>query len=262
MRILCLSFVDAADNAPYFERLARYLNDIAAPGTSMDVAGTSPPDRDFGRLTEFRCAALAIDRCIEAEARSYDAFVMGHFQDPGLYEARSAVRIPVIGTGEATLHFAAQLGRRLGLVSIDPVFEAMHHEQAERYGLRERIFGVVGLGFLPADFNPAFAGDEAALARMRAIFEEKAGPLVAAGADVILPAGVLPALLLCRKGGYKIRHAPVVNCASVALKTAEMAVALHRLEGLEPGRGPSFALAPERAIADFRQLIARGRKDD
>jgi allantoin racemase len=262
MRIQWLSFVDAAQNAPYFERLSRYLNEIAAPGTTVDVAGTSPPDRDFGRLTEFRCAALAIDCAIEAEARRYDAFVMGHFQDPGLYEARSAVRIPVVGAGEATLHFAAQLGRRLGLVSIDPVFEVWHYEQAERYGLRDRISGVAGLGFVPEDFNPAFAGDEAALARMRAIFEEKAGPLVAAGADVILPAGVLPALLLCRKGGYKIRHAPVVNCASVALKTAEMAVALHRLEGLEPSRGPSFALAPERAIADFRQLIARGRKDD
>ena len=262
MRILWLSFVDAAHNAPYFERLACYLNDIAAPGTTVDVAGTSPPDRDFGRLTEFRCAALAIDRCIDAEARHYDAFVMGHFQDPGLYEARSAVRIPVIGAGESTLHFAAQLGRRLGLVSIDPVFEVWHHEQAERYGLRDRISGVVGLGFVPDDFNPAFAGDDAALARIRAIFEEKADPLVADGADVIIPAGVLPALLLCRKGGYKVRHAPVVNCASVALKTAEMVVALHKLEGLEPSRGPSFALAPDRAVADFRQLIGQGRKDD
>ena len=262
MRVLWLSFVDAAHNAPYFERLSGYLNDIAAPGTTVDVVGTSPPDRDLGRLTEFRCAALAIDRCIEAEAQRYDAFVMGHFQDPGLYEARSAVRIPVVGAGEATLHFAAQLGRRLGLVSIDPVFEVWHYEQAERYGLRDRIAGVVGLGFLPEDFNPAFAGDESALAGMRASFEEKAGPLVAAGADVIIPAGVLPALLLCRKGGYRVRHAPVVNCASVALKTAEMAVALHRLEGLEPSRGPSFALAPERAIADFRQFVARGRKDD
>jgi hypothetical protein len=41
-----------------------------------------------------------------------------------------------------------------------------------------------------------------------------------------------------------------------------MTVALHRLEGLEPSRGPSFALAPERAVADFRQLIAGGRNND
>jgi allantoin racemase len=99
------------------------------------------------------------------------------------------------------------------------------------------------------------------LARMRAAFEEKAWPLVSAGADVVIPSGVLPSLLLCRQRGYRVGHAPVVNCASVALKAAEMVVALHRLEGLEPSRGPSFALAPDRAIADFRRFVARGRQD-
>jgi Asp/Glu/hydantoin racemase len=262
MRILWQSFVDATQNAPYLERLAAYLNDICASGTVVDVVGTSPPDRDFGRLTEFRCAALAIDRCIEAEAQRYDGFVMGHFQDPGLYEARSAVRIPVIGAGESTLHFAAQLGRRLALVSIDPAFEVWHYEQAERYGLRERIVGIAGLGYQVEDFKTAFEGDAVALARIREQFNEKALPLVAAGADVIIPAGILPGLLLCRERGLTVGHAPVVNCASVALKSAEMAIALHRLDGIEPSRGPSFALAPRRAIEDFRRLVAKGRHDD
>lgn len=258
MRILWQSFVDLAQNAPYLEVLSRYLNEIAAPGTQVDVVGITPPDRDFGRLTEFRCAAQTIDHCIGASDQGYDAFVIGHFQDPGLYEARSAVRMPVIGTGEATLHYAAQMGRRIGMVSIDPVFEVWHYEQAERYGLASRISGVTGLGFAAEDFNAAFAGDESAFERMRAVFYDKAKPLVDAGADVVIPAGVLPALLLCRMRGYTIGHAPVINSASVTLKTAEMAVALHRLDGLEPSRGPSFALAPERAIADFRHFVAHG----
>jgi hypothetical protein len=205
---------------------------------------------------------LAIDRCIEAEAHQYDGFVMGHFQDPGLYEARSAVRIPVIGAGESTLHFAAQLGRRLALVTIDLAFEVWHYEQAERYGLRDRIVGLAGLGYQPEDFKAAFEGDAVALARIREQFNEMALPLVAAGADVIIPAGILPGLLLCRERGLTVGHAPVVNCASVALKSAEMAIALHRLDGIEPSRGPSFALAPQRAIADFRRLVAKGRRDD
>ena len=115
MRLWWQSFVDAGQNAPYLERMATHLNAIADPGTSVEVVGMRPPDRDFGRLTEFRCAALAIDNAVEAAAQGYDAFVMGHFQDPGLYEARSAVRIPVIGLGESTLHWAAQLGRNIGL---------------------------------------------------------------------------------------------------------------------------------------------------
>jgi Asp/Glu/hydantoin racemase len=258
MRVLWQSFVDPAGNEAYFGRLRSYLSAAAAPDVDIEIIGMSPPDRDFGRLTEFRCAVQAVDNAIGAERRGYDCFVIGHFQDPGLYEARAAVRIPVIGAGEATLHFAAQLGRRIAMVSIDPVFEVWHLEQAERYGLAGRVIGVGGLGAMPEDFAAAFAGDEAAYARMRAAFVECAAPLVERGADVVVPAGVLPALLLARERGFTIGHAPVVDCAAVALKSAEMWVGLHRLNGIEPSRGPSFALAPPRAVEDFRGFVARG----
>jgi allantoin racemase len=261
MRILWQSFVNAAQNTRYFERLSDYLNKIAAPGTSVELVGMDPPDRDFSRLTEFRCAALAIDRCIEAEEKGYDAFVLGHFQDPGLYEARSAVCIPVVGTGESTMHYAAQLGRRLALITIDPVFEAWHYEQADRYGLGHRVSHVAGLGFDTKDFEAAFEGDRDAFARLLAVFNAKAEPLVNAGADVVVPAGVLPGLLFGRERGLKVGHAPVVNCAAVALKAAEMAVALAQLTGIEPSRGPCYASAPKRAISDFRDFVARGRQD-
>lgn len=259
MRLLWQSFVDETENAPYFARLAGYLADIAAPGTTVDVKGMSPPDRDFGRLTEFRCAILAVDNAIDAARQGYDAYVMGHFQDPGLYAARAAVSIPVIGAGETALHAAAQLGRRIGLVSIADVFEVWHYEQAERYGLRERIAGVAGLGAVPTDFNDAFAGDQAAHARMRTAFLDTAMPLVAKGADVIVPAGLLPGLLLAREKGFCVGHAPVVNPAALALKSAEMWVFLHQRDGLSPSRGPSFARAPERAVADFQALVKKGR---
>jgi allantoin racemase len=260
MRVLWQSFVDATQNPSYLDGLSAYLNEIAAAGTEVAVRGITPPDRDFGRLTEFRCAIEAVDNAIGAEQHGYDGFVLGHFQDAGLYEARSAVRIPVVGTGEATLHLAAQLGRRIGLVSIDPIFAVWHHEQAERYGLADRVVAVSGLGAIPEDFSAAFAGDQVAFARLRSAFIECAIPLVEKGADVIVPAGVLPCLLLARERGFKVGHAPVVNCAAVALKTTEMLIMLHQTDGLEPSRGPSFALAPRRAIEDFRALVARGRQ--
>jgi Asp/Glu/hydantoin racemase len=256
IRILWQSFVDATQNKPYLDQLGVFLNKAAAPGTQVDVVGLSPPDRDFGRLTEFRCAALAIDRCIEAEEQGYDCFVMGHFQDPGLYEARSAVRIPVVGAGESTLHFAAQLGRRIALVSIDPVFDVYHREQADRYGLGDRVTEIAGLGLVPEDFKAAFDGDQAAFDRLLKDFVAMATPLVDRGADVIVPAGVLPGLLLGQVHGAKVRHAPVVSCAAVGLKAAEMWIALFRQNGIEPSRGPSFALAPQRARDDFRAMVA------
>lgn len=260
MRIAWQSFVDPTQNAAYLERLEVYLNEIADPGTTVEVSGLSPPDRDFGRLTEFRCAILAVDNALEAEQAGFDGFVMGHFQDPGLYEVRAAVDIPVIGAGEATLHWAAQLGRRLALVTIDPIFEVWHYEQADRYGLGDRVTHVTGMGAVPEDFAAAFEGDQVAYGRMLSAFRTLAEPLVNAGADVIIPAGVLPGLLLTREHGLTIGHAPVVSCASVPLKCAEVAVKLKALNGLGPSRGPSFALAPKRAVDDFRAFVARGRE--
>jgi hypothetical protein len=71
---------------------------------------------------------------------------------------------------------------------------------------------------------------------------------------------VLPGLLIGREHGLKVGHAPVVNCAAVALKSAEMWVQLRRLNGTEPSRGPSFSRASEVARSDFRAMLARNKR--
>ncbi len=254
IRLWWQSFVDPSLNAPYLERLGAYLNEIAAPGTFVTVHGMTPPDRGFGRLPELRCSVLAVDGALQAAEEGFDGYVMGHFQEPGLYAARSAVEIPVVGIGEASLHWAAQLGRRLGLVSIHEVFEHWHREQADLYGLGGRVTHVVALNAAVEEFAPAFAGDGAAYDRLLGSFRAAAEPIVAAGVDVVVLAGGLGALLFAREHGLIVGHAPVVNSVAVGLKAAEMAVALRRLTGLVPSRGPSFALAPQQAIDDFRAL--------
>jgi Asp/Glu/hydantoin racemase len=216
----------------------------------------APGDRHFGRLAEFRCAARAIDNALEASTRGFDAFVLGHFQDSGLYEARSALRIPVIGLGETSLHWAAQMGRNIALVSIDPVFEHWHREQADRYGLSNRLSHVVGMGVIVEDFAASFAGDEQALERLVDRFREIVQPLVEDGADVVVPAGALPSLLLRHERCLAIGHAPVLNSVAVTLKATEAWVHVHTLTGLEPSRGPSFALASPEAIDDFRDVLS------
>jgi hypothetical protein len=52
----------------------------------------------------------------------------------------------------------------------------------------------------------------------------------------------------------------VVNCAAVALKSAEMWVQLRQLNGTEPSRGPSFKRASAQARTDFRALLARNSR--
>src|SRR5260370_12562160 len=104
------------------ERLQALLDSVASPGIRFEVHGLDPPAHSFHPLTEFRCAAQVIGHALEAEKAGYDAFVIGHFQEPGLIEIRSSVDIPVIGLGEANLLAALTLRYRLGLLTNHPLF--------------------------------------------------------------------------------------------------------------------------------------------
>ena len=76
------------------------------PDFAYEAVGISPPDQHFHPITEFRIAARVIRNALEAERQGIDAFVVGHFQEPGLNESKAAVDIPVVGLGEAAMLYA------------------------------------------------------------------------------------------------------------------------------------------------------------
>jgi Asp/Glu/hydantoin racemase len=249
-RIWYQSFVHPVEQAPYIERLQAMLAKVAAPGVNFEVHGLDPPDHSFHALTEFRCAAQVIGNAIEAERAGYDAFVIGHFQEPGLIEIRGTVDIPVIGLGEANLLAGLSMGYRLGLVTIDPIFVPWHDRQIRMHGLAERFAGTVALKMnLPA-FMKAFT-DEAAYATVRAQFLAQVKPLIDMGAEVIIPAGGLPILLFARESPFIIDGAPVLNGIAVVAKAAEMALALKAITKVVVSRRSTYAKASADAIREF-----------
>jgi allantoin racemase len=249
-RLWYQSFVHPTEQAPYIERLQAALAAAAAPGIRFEVHGLEPPDHLFHPLTEFRCAAQTIRNALEAERAGYDAFVIGHFQEPGLLEIRGALDIPVIGLGEANLLAALSMGRRLGLVTIDPVFIEWHERQVHAHGLDQRLAGVRAIRIDLSGFMRAFT-DDASYAQVRADFVEQVRPLLAAGAEVIIPAGGLPMLLFARECPFLIDGALVLNGIAVAAKAAEMALALRRLTGAVVSRRGTYAKASAACVAEF-----------
>src|SRR5262249_45784173 len=204
----------------------------------------------FHPLTEFRCAAQAIRSALEAERAGYDAFVIGHFQEPGLLEIRGTVDIPVVALGEANLLVALSMGRRIGLVTIDPVFIDWHERQVHAHGLDQRVAGVRAIrADLPA-FMAAFT-DEAHYSKVRADFVEQVRPLVAAGAEVIIPAGGLPMLLFARECPFVIDGALALNGIAVVVKAAEMALSLKRLTGSVVSRRGTYAKASAACVEEY-----------
>ena len=249
-RIWYQSFVHPVEQAPYMARLQGLLDSVAGPGVRFEVHGLDPPDRFFHPLTEFRCAAQTIRLALEAERAGYDAFVIGHFQEPGLLEIRGAIDIPVVGLGEASMLAALTMGRRFGLVTIDPVFVDWHERQVRAYGLEQRVAGVRAIHADLPGFMRAFT-DEAAYAAVRAEFVDQVRPLVAAGAEVVIPAGGLPMLLFARECPFVVDGAVVLNGIATVAKAAEMALSLHCLTGVAVSRRGTYAKASADCVNEF-----------
>ena len=250
-RIWYQSFVHPVEQAPYIERLQALLDGVASPGVRFEVHGLDPPDHSFHPLTEFRCAAQVIRHALEAEKAGYDAFVIGHFQEPGLLEIRGSVDIPVIGLGEANLLAALSMGHRLGLVTIDPIFIPWHDRQVRMHGLGERVRRHHGAQDEPAGLHEGLHRREPPTQPCAPSSWPRCKPLIDAGAEVIIPAGGLPMLLFARESPFVIDGAPVLNGIAVVAKAAEMALALKAITKVVVSRRSTYAKASPEAISEF-----------
>src|SRR5258705_9774200 len=145
---------------------------------------------------------------------------------------------------------ALTMGRRFGLVTVDPVFVDWHERQVRAHGLEQRVAGVRAIHVDLPGFMRAFT-DEASYAEVRADFVEQVRPLVAAGAEVIIPAGGLPMLLFARECPFVIDDALVLNGIVVVAKAAEMALSLRRLTGSVVSRRGTYAKASAACVDEY-----------
>ncbi|MGI9422367.1 MAG: aspartate/glutamate racemase family protein [Hyphomicrobiaceae bacterium] len=250
MKLCYQSYVDYENGKTYWDKLGTHLNDVSASGTEIDIRGITPYDSYAHALVELRCAREMICNAVQAEREGYDAFIVGHFQDAGLYEARAAVDIPVIGMGEATMLYCCQLGQRIGIVTINPRFIPWFHHQIGKYGLKERVISVDAMTFEPGQILEAYNLEEKAH-EVKELFEEQGRPLVAAGSDVLIPGGGIPMLLFSQFHNHTIDGAPVINGIPIAVKMAEMMVELKRLTGQGVSRVSDYAKVPPEIIEEF-----------
>src|SRR5262245_7098768 len=205
---------DKVHMAPYIAKVDTHLKSILDPEFEATFHTTTPPATTTHAVTEYRIGRNLIKNAVEAERQGYSAMAITHFQDAGLAEVKSVVDIPVLGLGETTLMHACTLGRKLGLVTINPVFVPWHEDQVIRYGLQQRVVGVRAVQATVADFINAFA-DRKAYELLYPKWEKEVRILLAAGADVIVPAGGLPMMLF----SGQFESAPVVNGVTLVAKT-------------------------------------------
>jgi allantoin racemase len=250
VRIWYQSYVDYENGKAYWDRLRAHLAAVVDPETTVDIRGITPHDSYAHALVEMRCAREVICNAVRAEREGYDAFVIGHFQDAGLYETRSAVSIPVLALGEASMLYSCQLGQRIGIVTINTRYIPWFHHQIGKYGLERRVTGVHAMTFEPGQILAAY-DSESRTREVEQLFAKQAKPLVAAGVDVLIPGGGIPMLLFSSIRNHAIDGAPVINGIPIAVKMAELAVKLRGLCGLGVSRVSDYVKPPAEVIEEF-----------
>ena len=251
-RIWAQGATDQVGHRNYLAHLLPHMKACTDPGFELEFKTMTPSVTMVHALSEFRFSREVIRGAIQAEREGYDVFFMNHFQDVGLYDARASVNIPVLGLGEATLLHACTMGRKLGLLAINPAFIPTHAEQVHRYGLQQRIAGIRAINANIGDYMEAFTSLPKK-AELWAIFEREARRLIDAGADIIVPTGGIPMMLFGNEPGANIDGAPIVNGVTVVIKAAEMAVKLKRFGFPIASRHPQsgFALPSPQALQEF-----------
>src|SRR5436190_19747279 len=242
---------DKVHMAPYIAKVEAHLKSILEPDFEATFHTTTPPATTTHAITEFRIARNLIRNALEAEKQGYAAMAITHFQDAGLAEVKSVVDIPVLGLGETTLFHSLTLGRKLGLITINPVFIPWHEDQVIRYGLQQRVVGVRAVQATVKDFIDAFASN-AAKAKLAPKWERECRILLDAGADVIVPAGGLPMMLFGAERGANIDGAPIVNGVTLVAKMAELAIKLRETAGMAAvSRRSNYVKPPQKALKEF-----------
>jgi len=167
---------------------------------------------------------------LRAEAAGYDAILINSVGDYGLRELRAAVRIPVVGAGQASFQVASGISDRFGVLTVWPqVTATMYRRLLSDYGFTDRC---VGVRHVAEDEELAgMKGEGGLVDEMRDLRGEAIARIEVGGRD-LLRQGAEVLVLGCtcmspaREELQKRLGCPVVDPLIAAHKTAEMLVTL------------------------------------
>src|SRR5262245_34888741 len=199
------------------DRRRGLLQSWAAPDVIVDVADAPGGPLSFeSHVEEALCVPPLIGAVRRHTAeRKTDAVIVGCFGDPGLAALREILDCPVVGPFEASFHLAAQLGGRVGVITILDSVVSLLDQLVRGMGLSLRYSGAVAIDVPVLELK----NDQATVKRR--VADAAAALVRARQADVIVLGCMSLAFLglsewLSRESGL-----PTVNPARCALKTAE-----------------------------------------
>lgn len=236
---ICLVSSQETYDSWQVERREKYLKSFEEPGVEIVIGVPREHFRAFpGKWSaceyNWMVASYHIAKRIKkAEEEGFDAAVVWCDWDPGVEAARHVVDIPVIGPGRLSLHVAASLGEKIGILMPEEIERSYCLVMARRYSVEHMISSMRAIDVPISEFSKR--EDEC-----RKRFIEVGKKLVEDGAHVIWPS----CMLLCpitvpSEWATKELGVPVIDESAIAIEMAKLFVKC----GISQSR--KFYLKPE-----------------
>jgi Asp/Glu/hydantoin racemase len=187
--------------------------------------------------------------------------VIGNIQDPGLYECRQLVDVPVAGLLESVFTATFPFGARIGLILTNTRVEPLLRERLRIYGLTDRLASVHTIDTQLTDLSAVFSTGVPA-----PLVEAVAGCVRAAraqGADMIVPgSGMLAVVIDQIVNSYEegevvlneLNGLAVVSPIAAALSTLRAAMCL-RDAGTAIGRRGVYEAPDRQQVVEYFQRL-------
>jgi allantoin racemase len=203
------------------DRRRGILQEFAASGTEVSVwDAPEGPASIESSVEEHLAIPGVLNGVVRAEKEGFDAFIVGCFGDPGVEPARELASIPIIGPCESSLAASIPLGHKASIITVleNVIYSQWRVARVAR--LEERLASVRAVE-VPV-LNLATERPHV----IEAFVQEGKKAIEEDGADVLIPGCMSMAFLGIAEDVQKELRIPVLNPATVALKTAELFVRL------------------------------------
>jgi Asp/Glu/hydantoin racemase len=243
--------------------LREHAAHVANPGTRVELAFSPKPPLSYTHpfLVGITGSVVAHE-VMQLEKDGFDGVMVGTSADPGIYEARSAVHIPVVGSAESALAFSGFIGRRAGVICITVhgdktglAYVRRIENLAKQYGTRGHLLDHRPVRPIAqtaeqffASFDRAIEGDcDELMSQLHAVMRDFAKD----GADVLIAGNQFTGAVM-RKWGQSFMSPdgiPFIDNVVVGIKMAEALVSLRQSMGWQKSEAGDFGSIPADKLA-------------
>lgn len=238
----------------YEQALKTQISKVARPDTVIDLHGVGKLHPKFTQYRYFLGLHIlqVIDNALQAEREGYDAFISGGMLDPGYFELKEVLDIPVAFMAESSYHVACLLAQKFAIIGApDEVALRKIEDRIKLYGLEQHWVPGVHLGTMTlleqvADYtnNPQRVIDAVSEASRKSI---------ELGAGILIPWSGTLSTFLADKDVTEIDGVPVLDNGRVVIEMAELLVDLKN-SGITRSKKGLYAAPSKEEVIEARKV--------